>query len=98
MHALREGQTVSGVPRLPLPERVRKLVRQRLERLSELGRRLVAVAAVIGRQFDFTLVQRAADASEREAAEGVEELVRHRVLRGAGDGSNSSTTTSERSQ
>src|SRR5262249_23136201 len=53
---------------------------------SELGRRLVAVAAVIGRQFDFTLVQRAADVSEREAAEGVEELVRQRVLRGAGDG------------
>ena len=86
MHALREGQTLSGVPRLPLPERVRKLVLQRLERLSELGRRLVAVAAVIGRQFDFTLVQRAADVSEREAAEGVEELVRQRVLRGAGDG------------
>ena len=86
MHALREGQTLSGEQRLPLPARVRKLVQQRLERLSDRGRRLVAVAAVIGRQFDFALVQRAADMSEREAAEGVEELVRHRVLRGAGDG------------
>ena len=65
---------------------MRKLVQQRLERLSDRGRRLVAVAAVIGRQFDFALVQRAADMSEREAAEGVEELVRHRMLRGAGDG------------
>jgi DNA-binding SARP family transcriptional activator/tetratricopeptide (TPR) repeat protein len=86
MHALREGQTFSGEQRLPLPARVRKLVQQRLERLSERGRRLVAVAAVIGRQFDFPLAQRAADMSEREAAEGVEELVRHRVLRGVGDG------------
>src|SRR5262245_23914432 len=86
MHALREGQTLSGEQRLPLPARVRNLVQQRLERLSDRGRRLVAVAAVIGRQFDFALVQRAADMSEREAAEGVEELVRHRVLRGAGDG------------
>ena len=86
MHALREGQTVSLAQRLPLPARVRKLVQQRLARLSDRGRRLVAVAAVIGRQFDFALVQRAADMSEREAAEGVEELVRHRVLRGAGDG------------
>jgi tetratricopeptide (TPR) repeat protein len=86
MHALREGQTLSGERHLPLPARVRKLVQQRLERLADRGRRLVAVAAVIGRQFDFALVQRAADMSEREAAEGVEELIRHRVLRGAGDG------------
>src|SRR5262245_15460553 len=86
MHALREGQTLSAEQRLPLPATVRKLVQQRLERLSDRGRRLVAVAAVIGRQFDFALVQRAADMSEREAAEGVEELVRHRVLRGSGDG------------
>jgi DNA-binding SARP family transcriptional activator len=86
MHALRDGATVAGAPDLPLPSRVRALIRQRLERLSERGRRLVAVAAVIGRQFDFALVQRAADLSEREAAEGVEELVRHRVLRGSGEG------------
>jgi DNA-binding SARP family transcriptional activator len=86
MHALRAGRTISLAQRLPLPEKVRALVLQRLDRLSDRGRRLVAVAAVIGRQFDFALVQRAADMSEREAAEGVEELVRHRVLRGAGDG------------
>jgi DNA-binding SARP family transcriptional activator/tetratricopeptide (TPR) repeat protein len=86
MHALREGQTVSLAQRLPLPARVHKLVQHRLERLSDRGRRLVAVAAVIGRQFDFALVQRAADMSERQAAEGVEELVRQRVLRGSGDG------------
>jgi DNA-binding SARP family transcriptional activator/tetratricopeptide (TPR) repeat protein/ABC-type cobalamin/Fe3+-siderophores transport system ATPase subunit len=86
MHALREGQAVQLAQRLPLPARVRRLVQQRLERLTDRGRRLVAAAAVIGRQFDFALVQRAAGMSEREAAEGVEELVRQRVLRGAGDG------------
>jgi DNA-binding SARP family transcriptional activator len=86
MHALREGAVVPGAQHLPPPARVRQLVRQRLERLSERGRRLVAAAAVIGRRFDFSLVQRAAELSEREAAGGVEELVRHRVLRGAGEG------------
>ena len=86
MHALHEGATVSGAPDLPLPTRVRALVRHRLERLSERSRRLVAVAAVIGRQFEFALVQRAADLPERDAAEGVEELVRQRLLRGAGEG------------
>ena len=70
MHALREGQTLSLAQRLPLPARVRKLVQYRLERLSSRERRLIAVAAVIGRQFDFALVQRAADMSERESSRG----------------------------
>jgi tetratricopeptide (TPR) repeat protein len=86
MHALREGAPVPGGQGRPLPARVRTLVRRRLERLSERGRRLVAAAAVIGRRFDFPLVQRAADLTEHEAAAGVEELVRHRVLRGSEEG------------
>src|SRR5262249_19556689 len=73
------------VPPLPLPARVQTLVRRRLERLSERGRHLVAAAAVIGRRFDFTLLQRAADLSERDATEGVDELVRHGMLRSTGD-------------
>jgi predicted ATPase len=44
MHALREGQSVSLAQRLPLPARVQKIVQHRLERLSDRGRRLVAVA------------------------------------------------------
>ena len=86
MHALREGVPVRGAQGLPLPARVRTLVRRRLERLPERARRLVDVAAVIGRRFDFQLVQRAASLAERDAAEGVEELVRFRVLRGSGEG------------
>ena len=86
MHAFREGAPVRGAEGLPLPARVRSLVRRRLERLPERSRRLVDVAAVIGRRFDFPLVQRAASLLEREAAEGVEELVRFRVLRGSGEG------------
>src|SRR5262249_12960679 len=70
----------------PHPAKVLAIDMQRLERPPDRGHRVVSVAAVIGRQFDFALVQRAADMSEREAAEGLEELVRHRVLRGAGDG------------
>jgi tetratricopeptide (TPR) repeat protein len=85
MQALRQGAIVSGVPSLPLPGRVQALVRRRLERLSERGRRLVAAAAVIGRRFDFALLQRAADLSEREATEGVDELVRHGMLRTTGE-------------
>jgi DNA-binding SARP family transcriptional activator len=70
---------------LGLPERVRDIVGGRLERLSETGQTLTAVAAVIGREFEFALLQRAAGLSEEETAGGVEELVRRRVLHGVGE-------------
>ena len=44
------------------------------------------MAAVIGREFDFALLQRASGLTEREAAEGVEELVRRRMLHGVDEG------------
>jgi tetratricopeptide (TPR) repeat protein len=91
MRAHQEGQrlgpsaTGGGAAALAtLPERVREAIGGRLERLSPRARELVALAAVIGREFEFALLQRAARLDERAAAEGVEELVRRRVLHGVG--------------
>jgi len=70
---------------LPLPERVREVIVARLERLSDRGRKLAEVAAVIGRDFDFALLQRASGGTEGDAASGAEELVRRRVLQGVGE-------------
>lgn len=64
---------------------IRQLVTGRLERLSEHARRLTTVAAVIGREFEFALLRRAADLEESAAAAAVEELVRRRVLHGVGE-------------
>ncbi len=72
-------------PAVGLPQRVREMVSGRLERLSERGRTVVAVAAVIGREFEFPLLERAAELGDREAAEAVEELVRRRVLQSVGE-------------
>jgi tetratricopeptide (TPR) repeat protein len=85
LRALRGGSMPADTSPLPLPERVRDLIAHRLERLGDRSRRLLAVAAVIGRPFDFALLQRASDLGEAEVAEGVEELVRHRVLHGSGE-------------
>ena len=46
----------------------------------------MAVAAVIGRPFDFALLGRAAALGDAGAAEGVEELVRHRILQIGAEG------------
>jgi predicted ATPase len=68
-----------------LPERVREVIAGRLERLSPNGRELASVGAVIGRDFEFTLLSRASGLEEAAAAAAVEELVRHRVLEGTGE-------------
>jgi DNA-binding SARP family transcriptional activator len=80
-----EAGTVPIGEMLPLPARVRELIIERLARLGSCARELAAVAAVIGREFEFAVLHRAAGVTEREAADGVEELVRRRILQGVGE-------------
>jgi DNA-binding SARP family transcriptional activator len=68
-----------------LPERVRQVIAGRLARLGDRSRRLLATAAVIGREFDFRLLQAASELPEATAAEEVETLVRRRILRVLGE-------------
>jgi predicted ATPase len=63
-----------------IPKRVRALIFQRLERLSYRARQLLAVAAIIGREFEYVLLKRAAGLGEGETTEALEELVRCRVV------------------
>jgi DNA-binding SARP family transcriptional activator len=63
-----------------LPDRVRAVTLARVERLGEKARQLVTVAAVIERDFGFSLLQAASGLTRRETAEGLEELIRRRVL------------------
>jgi tetratricopeptide (TPR) repeat protein len=86
VRALRHERRSAGDRRTLLPTRVHDLIAQRLARLGEPSRRLVAVAAVVGHQCDFALLQRAADLPELDAARAVEELVRHRVFHQSGGG------------
>jgi DNA-binding SARP family transcriptional activator/pimeloyl-ACP methyl ester carboxylesterase len=70
---------------LPLPQRVREVIARRLERLSERSRSLLSVAAVIGREFEFELLRRTAGWEDEATAQGVEELVRRRLLTAVGE-------------
>jgi DNA-binding SARP family transcriptional activator/DNA-binding Lrp family transcriptional regulator len=83
MRALDEGHRFDAGG-IGLPGRVREAIGSRLERLSPRARALLAVAAVIGREFEFKLLHHAARLEEGEVAEGIEELVRRGVLHGVG--------------
>jgi tetratricopeptide (TPR) repeat protein len=84
MRALADGagDHATGVT---LPERVKQVIAGRLARLGDRGQSLVATASVIGREFDFWLLQAASGLSEAVTAEEVEALVRRRVLRVVGE-------------
>jgi len=85
MHALTDGTTFDPDRLRSVPERIRTLIASRLERLSSRALELVHVAAVIGRQFDFSVLQRASRLDAGDAAAGLEELVRRHVIHGVGD-------------
>ena len=85
VRAIEQGSDTPSTAPLPRPERVRALIAGRLDRLSPSAQTVAAVAAVIGREFEFALLQRASGLPSREAAEAVEELVRRRVLQGVGE-------------
>src|SRR5262245_6419575 len=80
VRAMRECGHAPGTWEGLVPARVRDLIAGRLRTLTDRGRRLLDVAAVIGRRFEFALLQRASGLDEDEAADGVEELVRRRIL------------------
>jgi len=80
MRSLHGTGSFEGSDELPTPPRVHDTIAARLDRLSHSGRDLTALASVIGREFDFALLERAAGADGRETAATVEELVARHVL------------------
>jgi len=84
VRALEEGPGLEAGG-VTLPHRVRTLMTNRLDRLSPKARHLAAVASAIEREFTFPLLQGAAGLSRQETAEGLEELVRRRILEAAGE-------------
>jgi DNA-binding SARP family transcriptional activator len=85
VQARHEGMPLEPDAGVTLPTRVRAMLLGRVDRLGERSRSLLEVAAVIGRDFEFPLVQHAAGMDEAAAATGLEELVRRRLVHGVGE-------------
>ena len=67
-----------------LPTGARDLMRARLGQVSEVGRQLLAAAAVIGRSFDADGVRLTSGRAEEEVVTGLEELAGHGLIREGG--------------
>ena len=65
---------------MQIQEGLRDVVGKRLTRLSTEANRLLAVGAVIGRDFDLATLQAVANLSEEEVVVGLEEATRAGVL------------------
>jgi DNA-binding SARP family transcriptional activator len=63
------------------PGGVQTLLRARISSVSEVGRQILAAAAVIGRSFDPDLVRATSGRSDEETVEGLEELIRRGLVR-----------------
>jgi len=76
---LRRG--ASRGPAIRIPEGVREVIGKRLNRLSESCNRILTVASVIGREFDFEILLRLIDGTaEERVLEGLEEALAARVI------------------
>ena len=82
VRARQEGVAVEPEAGLGLPARARAMLLGRIERLDERSRGLLEVASVIGRDFEFGLVQRAAGMDEPGAADALADLMRRRLVHG----------------
>jgi len=65
---------------LPLPESVSGLIEARARRLSENAQEVLRVAAVIGREFDFDLLNAVWGRGEEPTLEALDDLLRHRLI------------------
>ncbi|MDT8304398.1 MAG: AAA family ATPase [Anaerolineae bacterium] len=73
-------------PELPIPERVKEVVQSRLDKLDEQSRLALCVAAAIGREFTFDVLQEVSQYSTVELLNALDEWVARGLVRETKDG------------
>ena len=73
------GRTIE-IADLGLSEGIKEVIGQRLSRLSEACNRVLSIAAIIGREFDATLLEAIADLPGSELLDAIEEATRAQLV------------------
>jgi class 3 adenylate cyclase len=82
-----EGSRAAVPGKLPIPEGVREAIGQRLQRQSERCRQVLALASVVGREFDPDLLGRVSGLEEDELFAALEEAATARLVGGVPESS-----------
>ena len=83
----RSSPSLLTQPASKLPPTVQAVLSTRLAQLSPLAREVANVAAVIGREFTFSVLARASGQNEDTVVQGLDELWQRRIVREQGAGS-----------
>jgi DNA-binding SARP family transcriptional activator len=79
-HPSENGAIPSLIGRLPIPTTSKRLVEQRLERLTAPEREMIESAAVLGRRFPFRVLQEVVGWDTTTTLEGVERLLKEDLI------------------
>jgi tetratricopeptide (TPR) repeat protein len=79
-HGDRWVTDVSSVGEMGLPEGIRDVIGRRLSRLSEECNHILTQAAVLGREFGFSILRRVAEMDEETLLAGIEEALKAQVI------------------
>ena len=77
---LRHVEADASPAELGVPDSVKDLLLRRLEKLDDDARRMLAVAAVVGRQFELDVLERVLDVGGEELVDALEEPALGRVV------------------
>ncbi len=75
-----EGDWGTGLGRMVIPESIKDLLLRRMRRLDENCRRLLALAAVTGREFVLEVLERVSQMSPEGVAETLEQAIAEQVI------------------
>ncbi len=75
-----KGWIVPDVSRIRIPDTVKAVVTQRLERLDEACQRSLSLAAVVGREFDFQVLREITGLEEDQLVNHLDECLRNGLI------------------
>lgn len=75
-----QGLTATATAQPPLPAKVQAVIQERLAALAPSAQRLAGLAAVIGRSFDFGLLQQASDEPEAQLITELDQLWQQGII------------------
>jgi tetratricopeptide (TPR) repeat protein len=84
-HRPHSSQAGGETGQLKLSGKVQAVIQERLSQLSPTSYRLARLASVIGRSFQFTVLQQASDEEEEVVTEGLNELWQQGIVRALGN-------------